>query len=275
MKTRSRATKLGIHTLATDEQIHPAKLGLAVEERGFAALFLGEHSHIPVNRAMTHPLGTELPRETYRALDPFVTLGVVAAATENLLLGTAISLLVQRDPIHTAKEVASLDWVSNGRVIFGVGVGWIREEMRNHGTDPRIRGELLDERMAAIIEIWTKDEAEFHGKYVDFDPIFAWPKPVQQPHPPVYVGGESAKAVARATRFGGWIPGCVNDPARVAEQLALVGPEVPVIAYGAAPDPEIVAAYREGGVEWITFYLPGGPEAEVLHTLDELAALID
>jgi probable F420-dependent oxidoreductase len=203
-----------------------------------------------------------------------VTLGVVAAATENLLLGTAISLLVQRDPIHTAKEVASLDFVSNGRVIFGVGAGWIREEMRNHGTDPRTRGELLDERMAAIIEIWTKDEAEFHGKYVDFDPIFAWPKPVQQPHPPVYAGGESAKAVARATRFGGWIPSAVNDPAKVAEQLALVGPEIPVIAYGAPPDPEIVAAYREGGVEWITFYLPDGPEAEVLRTLDELATLI-
>jgi probable F420-dependent oxidoreductase len=266
--------EFGVNTFATDETIHPAKLGRALEERGFDALFLTEHSHIPTSRATPYPGGGELPRPYYRTLDPFVALGAAAAVTENLLLGTGITLLVERDPIHTAKEVASLDYMSSGRVIFGIGAGWNREEMHNHGTDPRTRGELLDERMAAIIEIWTKNEAEFHGKYVDFDPIYCWPKPIQRPHPPIFVGGDSAKAVARARRFGGWMPIAVSDPAKVAEQLALVGPDIPVIATSTPRDPEIIAAYREAGAQQVTFYLPNVPEAEALHTLDELATLI-
>lgn len=273
MRNSSGSTKFGIHILATDEHIHPVKLGRALEERGFGGLFVGEHSHVPADLNATRPRGGGLPRVCYRVLDPFVTLSAVAAATETLLLGTAVNLLIQRDPIHTAKEVASLDFVSNGRVIYGVGAGWVTEQMRNHGTDPRTRGELLDERMAAVIEIWTKDKAEFHGKYVNFDPIFSWPKPVQQPHPPIYVGGDSSRAVARATRLGGWMPNAVNDPAKVAGQLAMAGPETRVIASTAPPDPEVVAAYREAGAEWITFYLPAGPDAEMLRTLDELATL--
>ncbi|MDF2258881.1 LLM class F420-dependent oxidoreductase [Streptantibioticus ferralitis] len=277
MTTGLGTTRFGIHAIATDESIHPAKLGTAVEERGFDALFLADHSHIPADSAKPHPRGGELPRQYYRTLDPFAALSMVAGVTENLLLGTGVALLVQRDPIQTAKDVASLDFLSNGRVIFGIGAGWNREEMRNHGTDPRIRGRLLDERMAAIIEIWTKGQAEYHGKYVDFDPIFAWPKPVQRPHPPVYVGGQSAKAIARAERFGGWMPSAndVTDPAGVAEQMALVGPETPVIANAVPPEPDVVAAYREAGAAGITFHLPNVPEAEALSILDELARLID
>lgn len=277
MKTGLAKTRFGIHAIATDETIHPARLGRAVEERGFDALFLADHSHIPADSVTSYPLGGELPRQYYRTLDPFAALGVVATVTENLLLGTGVALLVQRDPIQTAKTVASLDHLSDGRVIFGIGAGWNREEMRNHGTDPRTRGRLLDERMAAIIEIWTKDQAEYHGTYVDFDPVFAWPKPVQRPYPPVYVGGQSAKAIARAERFGGWMPSAngVADPAGVAEQMALVGPETPVIANAVPPEPDIVAAYREAGAAGVAFHLPNVPEAEALRMLDELARLID
>ncbi|MFB7629483.1 LLM class F420-dependent oxidoreductase [Streptomyces sp. NPDC056149] len=275
MRTGLGTTKFGIHTIATDESIHPARLGRALEERGFDALFVADHSHIPAGSAAS-PRGGELPRQYFRALDPFVVLGTVAAVTESLLLGTGVALLVQRDPIQTAKEVASLDFLSNGRAVLGIGAGWNREEMRNHGTDPRTRGRLLDERIAAIIEIWTEDQAEFHGEHVDFNPIFAWPKPVQRPHPPVYVGGQSAKALARAKRFGGWMPSAdgITDPAGAAQQIAQVAPEIPVIVNAAPPDPDIIAAYREAGAAGITFHLPNVPEVEALRTLDNLARLV-
>lgn len=267
-------TKIGVQTFATDESIHPVKLATALEERGFASFFLAEHSHIPADRSSPYPLGGELPREYYRTLDPFAVLSAAAAVTERLLLGTSVVLLMQRDPIHTAKEVASLDYLSGGRAIFGIGAGWNREEMRNHGTDPRTRGALLDERMAAVIEIWTKEKAEYHGKYVDFDPIFAWPKPIQRPHPPVYVGGNSPAAIARARRFGGWMPNCVVKPELVAEQIAQIGSDVPVIANAVPPQRDLVDAYREAGVEGITFHLPQLQEADALRTLDEWAKLL-
>src|SRR3712207_1947593 len=177
----NKGMRFGISTFATDEGIAPGALARAIEERGFDSLFLAEHTHIPLSRKSPWPRGGELPRKYYRTLDPFITLTAAAATTERLLLGTGVALVVERDPIITAKEVASLDLVSGGRMIFGIGVGWNREEMENHGTDPRTRGKLTNERIRAMIEIWTKDEAEFHGQYVDFDPIGAWPKPVQKP----------------------------------------------------------------------------------------------
>ncbi|HEY4460914.1 MAG TPA: LLM class F420-dependent oxidoreductase [Pseudonocardiaceae bacterium] len=264
----------GIHTILTDQMIHPAKLGPALAERGFDALFLAEHSHVPVHTPTEYPTPDGgVPPIYRRALDPFVALGVVASVTGKLLLGTGTSLPMQRDPIQTAKEVATLDFLSGGRVVFGVGAGWVEEEMRNHGTDPRTRGALLDERLAAMIEIWTNDEAEYHGKFVDFDPIFAWPKPIQRPHPPIYVGGDSARALARATRFGGWLPRAATDPAQVAAQLARAG-DVPVIANGVRPQPELVAAYREAGAGGINFHLPVLSTDDALRKLDEFAALI-
>ena len=265
---------IGIHAFANDDSIHPRRLGPALEERGFSALYLPEHSHIPVGRQTPYPFGGELPRPYWRMIDPFVALGLVAAVTTTLRLGTGVCLLMQRDPIQAAKEVATLDHLSGGRVLFGIGVGWIREEMANHGTDPRARGAVLDEKMAAMIEIWTRDEAEFHGRYVDFDPIAAWPKPVQRPHPPVLVGGNSPAALARAKRFGSWFPNRVADPAQAAEQVAAAGPDVPVIVNGVPPNREFVDAYQEAGAAGITFHLDDLPEADALRTLDEWAVLV-
>jgi len=271
--------KFGIATFVTDEGIGAAALGRALEERGFDSLFLAEHSHIPVSRESPYPGGGDLPRPYYRTLDPFVTLAAAASVTENLLLATGIALLPQRDVIHTANEVASLDHVSGGRVIFGVGVGWNREEMRNHGTDPRTRGALIDEQLQALKAIWTQEQAEFHGKHVDFDPIFAWPKPVTKPHPPIYVGGESPAAINRLVNHcDGWLPRpdiLPEDLRRVRAQLAERGrTDVPFTIFGAGRDRERLEGWAEGGADRVTFLLPTRPEAETLSWLDETAELV-
>ncbi|MFD2418864.1 LLM class F420-dependent oxidoreductase [Amycolatopsis pigmentata] len=266
--------KFGIATFVTDDGIGPAALGKALEERGFDSLFLAEHSHIPVSRETPYPAGGDLPREYYRTLDPFVALAAAATVTSDLLLGTGVALTIQRDVIHTAKEVASLDLLSGGRVIFGVGVGWNREEMRDHGTDPRTRGALLDEQLAALKVIWTQDEAEFHGEYVDFDPMFQWPKPVSKPHPPVYIGGQSPAALARVAAHGdGWLP--IAGPGqlrRARERFAELGREdVPFTAFGVGDDPRLIEGYAEAGAERVALLLPTLPEAETLTRLDQLA----
>jgi len=269
--------KIGVNTFLTDEGISGPVLGRALEERGFESLFLAEHSHIPASRRTPYPAGGELPRQYYRALDPFVALASIASVTDRLLLGTGVTLLVQRDVIHTAKEVATLDWISGGRVVFGVGVGWNREEMENHGTDPRTRGTLVDEQLAALRAIWTEEAAEFHGKFIDFDPIYAWPKPVQRPHPPIYLGG-GPTAAERAIRHGiGWIPLALNDPAAIADQLAPfrdAGLPTTVISTG-VPKPAVLDAYAEAGAERLTISLDTLPEAESLRALDEFAKLAE
>ncbi|MBB5918867.1 putative F420-dependent oxidoreductase [Nocardia transvalensis] len=268
--------KIGVNTFLTDEGISGPKLGVALEERGFESLFLAEHSHIPASRESAYPGGGELPRVYYRTLDPFVALAAVAQATETLILGTGVTLLIQRDLIHTAKEVASLDLLSGGRFVFGVGVGWNREEMADHGTDPKTRGALLDEQLEALVRIWTQDLAEYHGRFVDFDPMFAWPKPVQRPHPPIFIGGAEA-AAKRAIRHGvGWVPNGAPDPDAVRAQLALVaGHDVPVAVTPVAPDPAILDAYAEAGVRRVTLSLPTVPESESLRILDDYAKLAD
>ena len=199
--------KFGITMFPADFAMDPVALGRAVEERGFESLWFPEHTHIPTSRKSPWPGGPELPREYYHTHDPFVALGAVAATTTNLKLGTGICLVVERDPITTAKEVASLDFLSNGRFLFGIGGGWNLEEMENHGTDPDKRWKLMRERVLAMKEIWAKDEAEFHGKLVDFDPIWSWPKPVQKPHPPIYVGGGGPHTFQRVVEYGdAWLP---------------------------------------------------------------------
>ncbi len=270
--------KYGIATFVTDETIQPAPLARALEERGFDSVFLAEHSHIPASRETPYEGGGELPDYYRRTLDPFVALSAMAAVTEDLLLATGVALVIQRDVIHTAKEVASLDLISGGRVLFGVGVGWNREEMRNHGTEPRTRGALLNEQIEALKAIWTQEQAEYHGKFVDFDPIFAWPKPVQAPHPPVYVGGESPKALDRLLKHGdAWLPRPHTEIAeikRVRSWLADNGrPDVPFTVFGAPADKGKLEQYAEAGVERVTFFLTPGPEAEALKKLDEFAAL--
>ena len=270
--------RFGIATFITDEGIRPDLLGRALEERGFSSLFIAEHSHIPVSRKSAYPGGGELPRRYYRTLDPFVALTAAAAVTSRLVLGTGIALLPQRDVIHTANEVASLDVVSDGRVAFGVGVGWNREEMRNHGTDPATRGALMDEQLAALIRIWTDEQAEYHGDYVDFDPIYLWPKPVQQPHPPIYIGGESPAALRRLAAYGdAWLPRAGTRPAeieRVRNWLVEQGrDDVRFTVFAADTDPERLAGFAGAGVEEVTLTLDTLPEDGTLRALDALAGV--
>ena len=269
--------KFGISTFVTDEGIAPGALARAIEERGFDSLFVAEHTHIPLSRKSPWPRGGELPRKYYRTLDPFITLTAAAAATEHLLVGTGVALVVERDPIITAKEVASLDLVSGGRMIFGVGVGWNREEMENHGTDPRTRGKLVNERLRAMIEIWTKDEPEFHGQYVDFDPIGIWPKPVQKPYPPIYVGG-GGRAFDRIVQFGdAWmangLPPNKLEP-MLGELREVAGRDVSVSVFNASSEREDLEAYARLDVERVLLGLPTLPEGETLGHLDGLAEVV-
>ncbi|GAA3530585.1 LLM class F420-dependent oxidoreductase [Amycolatopsis ultiminotia] len=266
----------GISTFVTDQGIRPDVLGEALEERGFDSLFLAEHSHIPVRRQSPYPGGGELPSVYYRTLDPFLALTAAAVNTSELVLATGIALLIQRDTIHTAKEVASLDLISRGRAAFGVGVGWNREEMADHGTDPRTRGALMDEQLQALKAIWTREQAEFHGTHVDFDPIFSWPKPVQTPHPPIYVGGESPAALRRLAEYGdGWLPRpgtSVDELRRVRDWLAEQGrTDVPFTVFGGEADADVLKGYADAGLDRYTFLLKTLPEAETLSALDELA----
>lgn len=271
--------KFGVSTFVTDDGIRPAALGRALEERGFASLFLAEHTHIPVKRETPWPGGAELPRHYYRTLDPFVALTAAASATERLRVGTGIALVIQRDPILLAKEVASLDLVSGGRAVLGVGAGWNREEMRNHGTDPKTRMRLLRERVLAVKELWTKDEAEFHGEFVDFDPVFSYPKPVQDPHPPVLVGGSGPTTFDRVVEFGdGWMPiygrGTEELAAQIAELRERAGRRVPVTVFASPPQREAVAELEAAGVDEVLFNLKTEPEDDTLRTLDRLAELL-
>ncbi len=266
--------KFGISTFVTDDGIGPVELARAVEERGFDSLFVPEHSHIPASRETPYP-GGELPQHYYRTLDQFVTLTAAAVATERLLVVAAINLLIQRDPIHVAKETASVDLISNGRLIFGVGAGWNLEEMRNHGTDPDTRGAVLDERIEAIKAIWTTEPAEYHGKYVDFDPIHSRPKPVQQPHPPIYFGGNSTATVRRVIQHGG---GWLANPfpieqltTRIAAMRDGAGRDVPVSVFGVATDENIWRAYQGLGIERAALFLPTKPRDETLKLLDTYA----
>ncbi|GAB1811827.1 LLM class F420-dependent oxidoreductase [Mycobacterium sp. MUNTM1] len=266
----------GVLTFVTDDGIGPAELGKALEQRGFESLFLAEHSHIPVDAKTPYPSGGPIPPKYYRTLDPFVALAAAAVVTERLVLGTGIALVPQRDPIHTAKEVASLDLVSQGRFRFGVGIGWLREEIANHGVDPSVRGRVVDERLDAMIEIWTHEKAEHHGEFVNFDPIYSWPKPVQKPHPPLYLGGGPAgfKRIARLN--AGWLSmtGSAEELSSPLEQLRdVAGKDVPVIHFhGGKPTAKELEAYRHLGVEHLLVDLPTEPRDQTLQRLDGLHA---
>jgi probable F420-dependent oxidoreductase len=269
--------KYGVSIFITDEGISPAELATLVEDRGFESLFFPEHSHIPASRESHFlPEGGDLPEEYWRSLDPFLALTAVAGATEQLRLGTGICLVVQRDPIQTAKEVATLDLLSGGRFLFGVGGGWNREEMANHGTDPRRRFALLGERIRAMKEIWATDEASFAGEYVNFDRIWAYPKPVQRPHPPILVGGTGPKVLDRVLAYGDeWLP---EPSPRLYERMAELqerarqegrGDGIPITMYSS--ELEEVDAYRRAGVHRCVFFLPPRDERATRARLDELA----
>jgi probable F420-dependent oxidoreductase len=268
--------RFGVLTFITDEGIGPVELGQGLEQRGFGSLFLAEHSHIPVDAKTPYPMGGPIPRKYYRTLDPFVALTAAAVATQELVVGTGIALMPQRDPILTAKEVVSLDLVSQGRFRFGVGVGWLREEIANHGVDPGVRGRVVEERLRAMIEIWTQEKAEFHGEFVNFDPIYSWPKPMTKPYPPLYLGGGPASFKRIARLNAGWLsmtPSADVLSGLLEELRALAGQDVPVIAsHLGNHSAKEFEGYLQLGVEQVLVELPTEPRDETLRRLDELRA---
>ncbi|MGP4056728.1 LLM class F420-dependent oxidoreductase [Mycobacterium sp. 4D054] len=267
--------RFGISTFVNDDTIDAVSLARAVEDRGFTSLAVAEHTHIPASRESPYPGGGELPAVYYRTLDPFVTLAAAAAVTSTIELVTAIALLIQRDPITTAKEGASLDVLSHGRFVFGVGAGWNIEELRHHGTDPKTRGALLDERIEAIKVLWTADPAEYHGRYVNFDASYMRPKPVRKPHPPILIGGDSDATVKRIIRHeAGWIanPLPVERLKKRIDQLREgARHEVPLSTFGTPVDPEYWRATEELGFSELRLLLPTTSRDESLRLLDEYA----
>jgi probable F420-dependent oxidoreductase len=263
--------KLGLAIFPTDESVSPAWLARRAEELGFESVFFTEHTHIPASRETPWPAGGELPREYARILDPFVATTQAATVTERVRVGTGICLICQHEPIALAKSVASVDHVSGGRFEFGIGAGWNREEMRNHGVDPRTRFALMGERVAALKAIWGSEEASFAGRDASFERIWSWPKPVQRPHPPVLVGGNGPTAEDRVLAYGdGWMPNAGGDDdallGRIAElrrRAADAGREIGVTLSAAPSRPERLARYAEAGVERCVFYVPSAGEDAV------------
>jgi probable F420-dependent oxidoreductase len=269
----------GVAYFATDYGIDPAALARLVEERGHRWLLFPEHTHIPASRESPYPGGGELPRKYSHTYDLFVAMTAAAVATSRLRVGSGICLVIERDPITTAKEVASVDHLSGGRVEFGVGAGWNREEMANHGTDARRRMAIMAERIKAMKAIWTQDEASFHGEHVSFDRVWSWPKPAQRPHPPVLVGGNGDTVLDRVLDFGdAWMP---NHADNVIERIGELrrraeeaGREIPVIVMGAPTDVAALERYAEAGVQRVLFWLPSAGRELVERSLDEVEAVM-
>ena len=267
----------------TTYAIGVADLGRAVEERGFESLFVPEHTHIPTSRRTPWPMDGPLPEEYRQTLDPFIALAAVAAVTERIRLGTGICLVVQRDPIITAKEVATLDVISGGRFLFGVGGGWNREEMEHHGTDPTTRFALLRERVLAMQAIWTNDQAEFHGSFVDFEPLWQWPKPLQRPHPPVLLAGNGPRTLERVVDYAdGWIPtpgpgGAVSISEGAARLRAMADergrPAPSVTVFAGRPDEAVLEHYAAAGIDRCVLMLPPQPATEAIPRLDRYRKL--
>jgi len=277
--------QIGAAMFFTDYSMAPTELGRALEERGFESLWAPEHSHIPLSRKSPFPSGGELPKQYYDAMDPFVTLSAAAAATKKLKLGTGVCLVIQRDTIQTAKAVASLDQVSGGRFLFGIGGGWNQDEMEDHGTIYATRFKKMREQIEAMREIWTKSKPEYHGETVDFPPMMTWPKPVQNPLP-VIVGGAFPHGARRALRYGnGWIPHSrrpqyedVTDFLPQFRQMAAEAgrdpAEVPVTVWGAPENADRLQRYRDQAVARVVVSLPAEPAAKTLPRLDRWAELI-
>jgi probable F420-dependent oxidoreductase len=247
----------------------PSEIAVMAEARGFECLLFPEHTHIPSSRETPAPGRNELPSYYSRTYDPFVALTAAAMATERLLIGTGICLVIERDPIITAKEVASIDVLSGGRFLFGVGAGWNVEEMRNHGTEASRRFGVMRERIEAMKAIWTQDEASYSGRYVGFEKIWCWPKPAQKPHPPVLVGGNGARVLDRVLAYGDeWMPNRMSDEdlaARIGElqaRAASAGRDrIPVTVVGMTPEPARIERLGEAGVDRVVFWLaPESPD---------------
>jgi probable F420-dependent oxidoreductase len=284
---KSGRTKMDFGALMffTDYAISAVDLARALEQRGFESVWAPEHSHIPTSRKSPFPSGGELPKRYYDAMDPFVSLTAAAVATTKLKIGTGVCLVQQRDPIQTAKLVASLDQVSNGRFLFGVGGGWNRDEMEDHGTVFETRFKLMRERIEAMKEIWTRSKAEYHGDMVDFPEMMTWPKPVQKPHPPILVGGAFPHAARRAIRYGdGWCPiggRPGSDPIEALEQFQRMARDagrdpqsLPITLFNPVEDAGQLARWRDIGIARAVVMLPSEPSDKILPVLDRWAELI-
>jgi probable F420-dependent oxidoreductase len=273
----------GVAIFPTDYSIQPHDLAAEAEARGFESIWLPEHSHIPTSRKSPWPGGGELPKHYCDSYDPFVSLGAAAAVTKKIKLGLGICLVIERDPIHTAKEVSTLDRLSNGRVLFGIGGGWNAEEMANHGTAFETRFKLMRERVAAMKEIWTQTKPKFSGELVKFDEMMQWPKPVQKPHPPILVGGAFPHAARRAVAYGdGWIPNdrgmdlidALGEFHKMAKAAGRDPASLSFDVFGARREADTLKRYRDAGVTRAIFMLPSKGRDEVLPMVDQCAALM-
>ncbi len=279
--------KLGAMMFSTDYSIRPDDLARMLEDRGFESMWVPEHTHIPASRQSPWPGGGDLPRDYWHTYDPFMALTAAAGATTNLKLGTGICLMIERDPITTAKEVASLDMLSNGRFIFGIGGGWNAEEMANHGTNFRRRWRVLRENILAMKALWTQEEAEFHGDFVNFDPVWAYPKPVQKPHPPIIMGGDGPRTFDRVVEYcDGWMPisGRPSQGPSLGEKIAMLRRQaqdsgrdpdaIEVTVFGSRPDADLIQRLESDGVQRAIFTLPSAEKDEVMPIIDECARLV-
>ena len=278
--------KFGASMFFTDYSMAPDALARALEERGFESLWAPEHSHIPLTRKTPFIFGGDLPKKYYDVMDPFVTLTAAAMATKTLNIGTGVCLITQRDPIQTAKLVASIDQISGGRFLFGVGNGWNQDEMEDHGQVFSTRHKLARERIEAMKAIWTQSKAEYHGEFVNFDPMMTWPKPVRKPHPPILVGGAFPYSARRAIRYGdGWMPQ-VTEYAKT--ELADLVPQfhqmaieagrdpasLPISVWGRQPDLNLAKRYQDLGVDRMVTSLDSAKADEILPLLDSWAEFI-
>lgn len=275
----------GLTYFPTEYTIHPQDMGPMLEERGFESLWVAEHSHIPASRISPWPGGADLPQMYYDTLDPFVALTAAAVNTTTLKLGTGICLVIQRDPIHTAKEVASVDLISGGRFLFGIGAGWNIEEMSDHGTDPERRFGLMRESVEAMKALWGSEISEYHGEQISFDATYQNPKPVQKPHPPIHVGGVFPGAMKRAVAYAdGWIPIGARGSEDLDQQLVALDAacveagrdrsEIEVSMYGTPPSPDKIAEWEQLGVHRVVFMPPALPPEEMTRQIDKFAELI-
>jgi len=275
---------IGVAMFATDYAIPIDELARETEARGFESLWVPEHTHIPTSRRTPWPGGDELPLEYSHTYDPFIALMLAAAVTQTLKLGTGICLVIERDTITLAKEVASLDRLSGGRFLFGIGGGWNAEEMEHHGTVYKTRFTKMGEQVRAMKEIWTKDVAEFHGAHVNFDPIWCWPKPAQQPHPPVLLGGESRYTLQRVVDYcEGWFPRSRRPELvpqgmnALREYAARAGRDMRTLSvsvFGVAADPKLIGMYQDAEVTRIILRLPSEGRETILPLLDQYATLL-
>lgn len=273
----------GLLQFSTDDALHPCELARAAEERGFESLLFPEHTHIPTSRRSPWPGGPNLPREYWHTNDLFVALAMAAAATSKLKVGTGICLVIERDPIILAKEVATLDSLSGGRLLFGIGGGWNAEEMENHGTNFKRRWSILRERIEAMKAIWADEEPSYHGEHVSFDPIWSYPKPAQKPHPPILLGSGSARGRQRVIEYcDGWMPIAgrndvlegVADLWQRADAAGRARSTLSVTIFGAPANPEVLEKYRRAGITRAVFGLPPAGRDKVLPLMDQYAELI-